>query len=60
MDKSLNKNTFTIEQKREIAHAIKPITLDEVNKEFNEFYYLRDDCPGDNINIELIKINKEY
>jgi hypothetical protein len=36
MDKSLNKNTFTIEQKREIAHAIKPITLDEVNKEFNE------------------------
>jgi hypothetical protein len=36
MDKLLNKNTFTTEQKREIAHAIKPISLDEVNKEFNE------------------------
>ena len=32
----LDKNTFTQEQKREIANYIKPITLDEVNKEFAE------------------------
>ena len=39
----LDKNTFTQEQKREIANYIKPITLDEVNKEF----------------AELVKIGKE-